>query len=225
LPCENAAKLGNVLTSLQGLLRLATLRWLGVFICALAVLLATANTASALAPAQTKTCVWGLDFAEHNPAGLFRAATSGKHQANRLARAEEASGSLLAAGAGATLAVLGRAAARGAGAVEGQLPKYLYHYTSTETAALIESSALGQAGRTLYLTPSGGLSPIQAGIELALPQANTAGALFRVPTSALEAGQILRVGPVTGNVLGRGGGGIEILYNGEIPLNFVTRVR
>ena len=56
-------------------------------------------------------------------------------------------------------------------------------------------------------------------------QHDTAGALFRVPTSALEAGQILRVGPVTGNVLGRGGGGTEILYNGEIPLNFVTRVR
>lgn len=116
-------------------------------------------------------------------------------------------------------------AARGAAAVESQLPKYLYHYTSKETAALIESSTLGQAGRTLYLTPNGGLSPLQAGIELALPQTNTAGALFRVPSSALEAGQILRVGPVTGNVLGRGGGGVEVLYSGEVPLNFVTRVR
>jgi hypothetical protein len=102
---------------------------------------------------------------------------------------------------------------------------YVYHYTSRQTATLIESSALGQAGRTLYLTPNGGLSPLQAGIELALPQTNTAGALFRVPTSALNSGQILRVGPVTGNVLGRGGGGIEVVYSGEIPLNLVTRVR
>jgi hypothetical protein len=30
---------------------------------------------------------------------------------------------------------------------------------------------------------------------------------------------------VTGNMLGRGGGGIEILYEGEIPLNLMTRVR
>jgi hypothetical protein len=86
--------------SLQALLRLATLRWLGVFICALATLLATTSTASALEPAQTKTRVWGFDFAEHNSSGLFRAASSGKHQGNRLARAEAASGSLLAAEGG-----------------------------------------------------------------------------------------------------------------------------
>jgi hypothetical protein len=90
-----------VLTSLQVLLRLATLRWLGVFICALAPLLAAANTASALEPAQTKTRIWGFDFAKHNSGGLFRAASSGKHQGNRLAEAAEASGSLLAARGGA----------------------------------------------------------------------------------------------------------------------------
>jgi hypothetical protein len=103
LPCEKAAKLGNVLTSLQALLRLATLRWLGVFICALAVLLATTSSASALEPAQTKTRVWGFDFAEHNSYGLFLAASSGKHRGNQLARAEEASGSLLAARGATTL--------------------------------------------------------------------------------------------------------------------------
>jgi hypothetical protein len=91
-----------VLTSLQALQRLATLKWLGVFIFALATLLTVANTASALEPAQTKTRVWDFDFAEHNSAGLFRAASSGKHQGNRLAGAEEASGSLLAA-EGATI--------------------------------------------------------------------------------------------------------------------------
>lgn len=90
-----------MLTSLQALLRLASLRWLGVFVCALATLLATTSTASALEPAQTKTRVWGFDFAADNTVGLFRAASSGKHQGNRLAGAEAASGSLLAAeGAG-----------------------------------------------------------------------------------------------------------------------------
>lgn len=91
-----------MLTSLQALLRLASLRWLGVFVCALATLLSVANPASALEPAQTKTSVRGFDFAEHNSAGLFRAASSGKHQGNRLARAEETSGSLVAAEEGAT---------------------------------------------------------------------------------------------------------------------------
>lgn len=86
-----------MLTSLQVLLRLATLRRLGVFICALATLLAAAGNASALEPAQTKTRVWGFELGGDNSAGLFRAASSGKHQGNRLERAEAASGSLLAA--------------------------------------------------------------------------------------------------------------------------------
>ena len=90
------------MTSLRALLRLAVLQRLGVLFCALAVLLAATNTASALEPLQTKTRVWGFDFAADNSSGLFRAASSGKHQGNRLARAEQASGSLLAAGAGAS---------------------------------------------------------------------------------------------------------------------------
>ena len=105
------------------------------------------------------------------------------------------------------------------------LPQYLYHYSSEETAALIEGSQLGVPGRVLYLTPNGGLQPLQAGIDLALPQANTASAVFRVPSTALVPANILRVGPVTGNVLGRAGGGVELLYNGTIPIEWVTRVR
>lgn len=79
--------------------------------------------------------------------------------------------------------------------------------------------------RTLYLTPNGAMSPVQAGIELALPQTNTAGALFRVETSALNPENISMIRRVTGNVFGRGGGGIEILYNGRVPMSAVTRVR
>jgi hypothetical protein len=104
LPCEKATKLREVLTSLQALLRLAVLHRLGVFICALATLLSATGNASALEPAQTKTRVWGFDFAEHNSAGLFRAATGGKHLVNRLAGAEEASDSLLAARGATALA-------------------------------------------------------------------------------------------------------------------------
>ncbi len=99
-----------MLTSLQALLRLASLRWLGVFVCALATLLATTSTASALEPAQTKTRVWGFELAGDNTVGLFRAASPRTHLENRSCSAEEASGSLLAAraGAGAGKTVLGK---------------------------------------------------------------------------------------------------------------------
>jgi RHS repeat-associated protein len=119
------------------------------------------------------------------------------------------------------------AAADGVGAVDGQLPTYLYHYTSEESAAAIESSGfLGRGGdHALYLTPSGGLQPLQAGIELALPQSNTATALFRVPSSALRADAVERTGSVVGNVFGRGGGGAEVVYSGRIPVNLIVRVR
>ena len=86
-----------MLTSLQALLRLAVLQRLGAFICALATLLAAASTASALELAQTKTRVWGFDFAADNSSGLFRTATPRTHPQNLAAGAEEASGSRLAA--------------------------------------------------------------------------------------------------------------------------------
>ncbi len=85
--------------------------------------------------------------------------------------------------------------------------------------------AAWSGGHNALLTPNGTLQPLQAGIELALPQTNTASAVFRVPSSALVPVNILRIGPVTGNLLGRGGGGIEILYDGSIPIEFVTRVQ
>ncbi len=110
-----------MLTSLQALLRLATLRWLGVFICALATLLATTSTASALEPAQTKTRVWGFDFADNNSAGLFLAVSPRTHLENRSSSAEAVSGSLLAArGTGAFLAGAGAEAGAGFGKLAGR---------------------------------------------------------------------------------------------------------
>ena len=69
------------------------------------------------------------------------------------------------------------------------------------------------------------MTPIQAQIELALPQRNTAEAVFRVSTEGLDPARILLQRRVTGNVFGRGGGGYEFLYEGGIPLEFVERMR
>jgi hypothetical protein len=85
------------------------------------------------------------------------------------------------------------------------LPKYLYHYTDDATAALIEKSQLGLPGRTTYLTPEGGLSSLQAQIELALPQKNTATSLFRISTEGLDLSKVILQGRVTGDVFNRAG--------------------
>lgn len=64
---------------------------------------------------------------------------------------------------------------------------------------------------------------MQAGIELALTPGKGQAA-FRVATDALDASKVTRVGRVTGNVNGRGGG-VEIVYDGTIPREAFERVR
>jgi hypothetical protein len=86
-----------VIALLQANARLVALKRLGVLLFVLAATLCASSTASALEPAQTKTRVWGFDFAEHNSDGLLGAANSGKYQGNRSDLSEVASSSLLAA--------------------------------------------------------------------------------------------------------------------------------
>lgn len=100
-----------------------------------------------------------------------------------------------------------------------------YHYTDEATALLIQRSQLGLPGRPTYLTRTGTLSPVQSQIELALPQRNNASALFEIDLNGLNASRVLREGRVTGNILRRGGGGTEIMYDGPIPLEYVRRIR
>ena len=97
MPREKAAKLGNVPALLQALARLVALKRLGGLLFVLAATLCATNTASAFAPAQTKSRVGVFDLANDNSSGLLSAATGGKHQGNRSAPSEVASGSLLAA--------------------------------------------------------------------------------------------------------------------------------
>ena len=66
---------------------------------------------------------------------------------------------------------------------------------------------------------------MRAQIELALPQENTATAVFRVSIKNLDLSKILLQRRVTGNVNLRGGGGYEVLHDGSISLEHVTRIR
>lgn len=51
----------------------------------------------------------------------------------------------------------------------------------------------------------------------------TASAVFEISTKGLDASRVIPQRPVTGNVFNRGGGGTEILVDGPIPLENVTR--
>lgn len=95
--------------------------------------------------------------------------------------------------------------------------KSLYHYTNDETADKIMNSQLGISPESeVYLTPKGDLTPLQAQIELALPNTNTATTVIEVSSEAINPENIVRSGNVTGNVFGKGGGGVEVIYRGQI---------
>lgn len=95
--------MGTVLALLRTLQRLAILRWLGSAFCALAMLCATAATASALERVQTKTRVRGFELAEHHSSGLSSSASSRTRLAFSPSHFEVVSGSPHAARAGAGL--------------------------------------------------------------------------------------------------------------------------
>lgn len=93
-----------------------------------------------------------------------------------------------------------------------RLPPVLFHYTDEASAGLIQGSQLGRPGGQLFLTNNGGLTPLQAQLELSLPAQNSARALFAVDSQALNTSNLLRSGRVTGNVLSRPGGGFEFQF-------------
>jgi hypothetical protein len=143
---------------LQAFARLVALKRLGILLLILAATLCAASTASALEPTHTKTRVWGFDFAEHNSDGLFLPATSGKHQGNRVALSEVASGSLLAA-EGAAVAragalTAGRHAARGF--AEGQLEKHFAKHAAEWGAGNIKKIGYLKRAQSLLGRDVGG---------------------------------------------------------------------
>lgn len=109
--------------------------------------------------------------------------------------------------------------------------RYLYHYTNPSAADSIAAGGL-RTGRDgfAYATPQDGLSPIQAQIELALPANRPLpGAVLRIDAHAMrEAGINPVLGPrrVQGNLPGLGtGGGTELLFDQNIPSQFIQRIK
>ncbi|MCI5064414.1 hypothetical protein MRY87_01670 [bacterium] len=107
-----------------------------------------------------------------------------------------------------------------------KLPEDLYVYTSQKVGKLIEKGEkIGRPTDVNYLTTRGDLSPLQAGIELGLPQANTAEKLFKVGKSSLDRDKVVNVRRLTGNVYKRGGGGVEVMYDAIIGKGSFLPVR
>ncbi len=108
-----------------------------------------------------------------------------------------------------------------------RLPPVLFHYTNEAGAAAIEASQLGRPGGQLFLTNNGGLTPLQAQLELSLPAQSAPRALFAVDSQALSTSNLLRSGRVTGNVFGRPGGGFEFQFSKgtTVPQGSFTRFR
>jgi len=124
------------------------------------------------------------------------------------------------------------AAKRGANLVD-DASRYLYHYTNDAAARNILEKGFQTKYTSdgfLYFTPKGNLSPLQAQIELALPANRPLpGALLRIDVAAMrEAGITPAIGPrrVQGNLPKLGvGGGTELLFDQNIPAQFIQRVR
>jgi RHS repeat-associated protein len=103
-----------------------------------------------------------------------------------------------------------------------------YHYTRSSVADSIEKSGLRSSSGTIYATPIGNLSPLQAQIDLAL-SANRGlpGALFEIDIDALQrAGVKVSAPRQVGRAYNMPGGGIEILIRGDIvDPKYLKRIR
>ncbi|MDP4259916.1 MAG: hypothetical protein Q8937_16940 [Bacteroidota bacterium] len=109
------------------------------------------------------------------------------------------------------------------------VPDVLYHYTSAGAAGNIakEGLALSTTEKLVYATPNGGLTPIQAQIDLNLGlNRGVPSALLQIDARGLQNSGVTPVlGPrlVTGGNSGAGGG-TEVIYNQKIDPKFIKRV-
>jgi len=107
-------------------------------------------------------------------------------------------------------------------------PSTLYHYTAEANAASIaENGLLPGASGQVFTTTNGGLTPLQAQIELALsPNRGLPGAMFEIDAAGLrEAGITPSLGPLRVEPTATApGGGTEVIFNQQIPPQFLKRI-
>lgn len=120
-------------------------------------------------------------------------------------------------------------AAAGAADTAANVPATLYHYTSEAGAAgILKKGILPGASGKIFTTTASDLSPLQAQIELAMsPNRGLPRAMLQIDAAGLEQVGIkplmgpLRVQPT----INAPGGGTEVIFNQQIPPQFIKRVR
>ena len=156
-----------------------------------------------------QTRVWSFAAAPQPASAKIAAAVSDTHPENALVWQYDASDSLDAA--------------------RGGVPAKLYHYTGEgNVGGILEKGLVPGGSGKVFTTPNGGLTPLQAQIELGLsPNRGLPGALLEIDAAAMQRAGItpslgpLRVQP-TRNAPG---GGTELIFDQQIPAEFIRRVR
>lgn len=174
-------------------------------ILALWLVILTVAHASAFAPLTSENRVWKNLTPALETHQVESAQTPDTHQENSGSVYDLASGCCLAAKEATTL----------------------YHYTGeANVASILEKGLTPGASGKVFTTTNGGLTPLQAQIELALsPNRGLPGAMLEIDAAGLRAAGIkpslgpLRVQPTSTAP----GGGIETIFDQQIPPEFIKR--
>ena len=102
----------------------------------------------------------------------------------------------------------------------------VYHYTSASKAESINATGLVGKGQ-VYATPNSTLSPLQAQLDLALPpNRGLPGAVFEINAGGLrQAGISVSQPQQVGRMFNMPGGGQEVLIKGNVPPEYLRRIR
>lgn len=103
----------------------------------------------------------------------------------------------------------------------------VFHYTSASNAESITATGIRSSRGTVYATPNSSLSPLQAQIDLALPpNRGLPGAVFEINAGGLrQAGINVSQPQQVGRMFNMPGGGQEVLIRGNVPPEFIRRIK
>lgn len=194
---------------------------LGTWVVALAaILLGVSNAVDAETTPVLGSITYRYDSAAHvvvaASAGIVVSTTVGPDTLSDAPHARQAATSVPWSSTSRITRFRATKAGRGAGEA--------FHYTRSEVAGLIEENGLLPGS---YLTKNGGLSPLQAQLDLALPpNRGLPGALIRVDLAGLrKAGYNIGDFTKVGRKYNMPGGGTELEFERAIPPQFVKVVQ
>jgi hypothetical protein len=103
----------------------------------------------------------------------------------------------------------------------------LYHYTSSSVDDIMAEGLQPGASGSVFTTPAGNLSPLQAQIDLALPpNRGLRQHLLEIDTKVLQSrGISIPPGQTVGRMFNMSGGGVEVVFPHAIPPQAIKVIR